>query len=129
MTKHTSENETTYTYQGFAYKQNSSPQTPWIVSFVASAEEIREWSSIPRRGKTEQGNIGFQRADDEKRVQKAASFFKKSPLNQSPTAIVLGLHPNKREIISELRFDDVNDTGDIRKCRLEVKINSSLNYT
>ena len=60
MSKHEQGTQTIYTYQGVAYKQNSDAQTPWIVSFVASAEEIREWASIPRRGKSEDGQIGFQ---------------------------------------------------------------------
>lgn len=81
-----------YHYQGLAYKQaQNRAEVPWILSFVAAAEELTEWSGIPRR--SEQNLVGFQRAYDPARVDKARDFFQ-TPNNQSPTALVIGIHPS-----------------------------------
>ena len=109
----------TKTYRGFAYKQNNHESAPWLISFVARAEDLRTWAGIPRR--SDQGLVGFQRADDDKRVLRAKEFFAKHSANQSPTSIVVGIHPpaedNKRRV--ELTFDE-GQTGDIRSGTLTV---------
>ncbi len=79
------------TYQAVAYRQSDSDAAPWLVSFVVSAEELLTWASIPQRA--ERDLIGFQRAADEKRVAKAKAFFQRRE-NQSPTSLIVGLHPD-----------------------------------
>lgn len=109
------------TYRGTAYRQNNSEKTPWLISFVARAEELREWTGIPRR--SEQGLVGFQRADDEGRVLKAKQFFDTHEENQSPTSIVVGIHPPAPggERTAILEFED-GATDDIRPCTLTVTL-------
>src|SRR4051794_15543753 len=80
----------TLTYRGTAYRQALDPGGPWIVSFVASAEELLEWAAIPRR--SEAHLLGFQRAGNEDRIRDARDFFSIST-NQSPTSLIIGLHP------------------------------------
>jgi hypothetical protein len=81
-----------FEYRGFAYKQaQNADEVPWILSFVVPAEELTEWAGIPRR--SEQNLVGFQRAVDPVRVDKARDFFQ-TPNNQSPTALVVGFHPS-----------------------------------
>ena len=77
-------------YKGTAYRQAQDATAPWLVSIVAPAEEIYEWAGIPRR--TNQSLTGFQRPDDEKRVEKTQKYFTAFSRNQSPTSLVLGIH-------------------------------------
>jgi hypothetical protein len=74
---------------------------------------------IPRR--SEQGLVGFQRADDQRRVGRAKEFFDKHVTNQPPTNIVVGIHPQGDGVARQvtLAFDD-GETGDIRNCTLTV---------
>jgi hypothetical protein len=95
-----------YEYRGTAYRQNVDAGTPWILSFVAIAEELVEWAGIPRR--SDDNLAGFQRAYDPARVAKAKSFFD-IPQNQSPTAIIVGIHPSDEAIVS-LTLDDAAAT-------------------
>lgn len=108
------------TYRGFAYRQNDDDHTPWLISFVARAEDLRTWAGIPRR--SEHGLVGFQRADDQRRVERAQEFFDKHSANQSPTSIVIGIHPpsdgDNRRV--SLAFDE-GECGDIRSCTLTVE--------
>src|SRR5437879_5348949 len=76
------------TYRGFAYRQTEAPAAPWLVTFVASSEELLTWAGIPR--KSEQNLTGFQRPMDDARVAKAKAFFD-MPNNQSPTALIVGI--------------------------------------
>lgn len=76
-------------YQGYAYRQATDPDAPWLFSFVATADDLLAWAGIPRRATRDL--IGFQRIEDPIRVGKTHQFFQK-PLNQSPTALILGLH-------------------------------------
>ena len=90
-----------YEYKFFAYKQSNHESANTILSFVASADEISEWSGVPRR--TDQLLTGFQRADDPKRVERAKEFFKK-PQNQSPTSLLVGF---MREGLGvDIKFDE-----------------------
>jgi hypothetical protein len=113
-----------YTYDGFAYRQNESADSPWLVTFVASAESVRAWASIPRR---HDGTPGFQRIDDPERVKNAKEFFDDFGRNQSPTAIVLGLHKTTPDspVRTELEFCEPDNAdpgvrGPIRRCKLKV---------
>jgi hypothetical protein len=106
-------------YIGTAYRQALDAKAPWLVSFVATAEDVSTWAGIPRR--TEKGLIGFQRPDDDNRVARAAEYFK-DPQNQSPTALILGVHrvndESQRRVILEFLDDDV--TKAVRRCKLKV---------
>jgi len=111
------------TYHGIAYRQSKDDRAPWLISFVASAEEILTWASIPRR--SDNVELGFQRIANEDKVAKAKEFFELASLNQSPTAIVLGIHPSavgQRTI--ELDFDETSPGTNIRECKLKVDIAS-----
>lgn len=112
----------TYTYEGIAYRQSTDPNSPLLISFVASAEELLDWAGIPRRGKLEQGQIGFQRTEDESRVLKAKAFFQYSA-NQSPTAIVIGVHQMATgdEELTKLELFGEEENS-IQKCRLTIQI-------
>src|ERR1039457_5434990 len=106
-------------YRGIAYRQSRSPDAPYLVSFVATAEELLEWAGIPRR--SEENLVGFQRASDPKRVDRAKKFFD-FPENQSPTALVVGLHPPAGRDPDALEVEmegDVNDS--IRPCCITVR--------
>lgn len=106
-------------YQGIAYRQSRSPDAPYLVSFVATAEELLEWAGIPRR--SEENLIGFQRAFDPKRVDLAKEFFA-FPENQSPTALVVGLHPSAGRDPDALKVKMGGDAGDsIRPCSITVR--------
>lgn len=76
-------------YPATAYRQAASASAPVLVSFVATAEDLLTWAGIPRR--TEQSMFGFQRIEDSGRVARAKEFFRLPP-NQSPTALVVGVH-------------------------------------
>jgi hypothetical protein len=112
-------------YEGFAYRQSRDPDAPWIVTFVCPAEELTTWAGIPQR--TDQTVLGFQRPEDVNRVEKAKEFFNLG-INQSPTAIVVGLHPpvgdDKRVV--RLEFIDTDESLAIRRCRLVVEWDSSV---
>ena len=107
------------TFPGIAYRQAQNPLAPWLVSFVATAEEISSWSGIPRR--SEKGLVGFQRPDDGGRVDRARDFFKELN-NQSPTALILGVHKvseeSRRRV--KLNFLDDDPSSSIRRCELKV---------
>src|SRR5688572_26521133 len=106
-------------YSGFAYRQSRDPKARWIVSFVAPAEDLLEWAGIPRRAS--ENLMGFQRTDDETRVERAKEFFNLG-VNQSPTALIVGIHelPEGSHRSVELRFLDGSDTDSIRPCELTV---------
>ena len=55
-----------YRYEATAYRQATNPESPWLIAFVATAEDLLKWAGIPRRA--EAGLIGFQRTDDAGRV-------------------------------------------------------------
>lgn len=110
-----------YTYKGTAYRQGTDPQAPWIVSFVAKAEELLEWVGIPRR--SERGLVGFQRIDDPIRVDRAKQFFME-PLNQSPTALIVGIHNPGSSDIRTVSLNFIDLEGDIRRCELIVEFSS-----
>ena len=109
----------TISYRGFAYRQGTAVDAPLIVTFVASAEEVIDWAGMPRRS-TDAEMAGFQRAYDEARVEKAKEFFQ-IPKNQSPTAIVLGIHPTQADAIggAQLTFHDPEDRT-VRSCTLGI---------
>jgi hypothetical protein len=113
---------THFEYLGVAYRQNKSSEAPWLVSYVVAAEELLEWAGIPRRATP--GLVGFQRTYDEARVMQAKKFFDLAP-NQSPTALVVGIHPiapsGNRPV--KLEFLDGDETSMVRKCRLVVEFN------
>jgi hypothetical protein len=106
-------------YPGVAYRQATNPSAPWLISFVATAEDIASWSGIPRR--SEKGLVGFQRPDDGGRVDRAREFFRESS-NQSPTALILGVHvvndSARRRVV--LEFLDEEESSTIRKCQLRI---------
>src|SRR5687767_8384759 len=94
------------TYRGLAYRQATSKGAPWLVTFVAIAEDITAWVGIPRRS-SDKSLVGFQRLEDQTRAEKAQKFFE-DPNNQSPTALIVGIHqmaPGIPQAI-ELVFDD-----------------------
>lgn len=110
-------------YEGFAYRQSQNPEAPWLVSFVASAEELTLWAGIPRRASDK--FIGFQRTEDPVRVDRARDFFNLG-INQSPTALIVGLHPalpGDQRIF--LDFLDNDHDEPVRKCRLRVLFEDS----
>lgn len=79
-------------YPALAYRQATNADAPLMVTFVAEAEDLITWASVPRRehkdGTVSRG--GFQRGLNKKRVQKVQEFFSFED-NQSPTAIILGV--------------------------------------
>src|SRR5688572_5108450 len=86
-----------YIYKGTAYKQTEHPDAPWILDFVAPVSEILAWAGIPRRSNSNM--TGFQRAFEPSRVTRARDFFKLGP-NQSPTSLIIGIHPTSQNIVS-----------------------------
>jgi len=108
-----------YRYEGVAYKQGLSDDAPWLVSFVATAEDVDTWAGIPRR--SEKGFVGFQRPDDSGRLIKASEFFK-APQNQSPTSLIIGAHKatDDAERLVSLTFQDTDTAANIRKCVIEI---------
>ena len=111
-------------YSAVAYRQATNPAAPWIVSFVAGAEDLLGWVGIPRR--TEKGLIGFQRLDNEEKVFRAKEYFME-PNNQSPTALILGIHesPNNSVKAVDLIFD-AEDTknANVKKCKLVINFDA-----
>src|SRR5262249_43648735 len=111
-----------FIYRGTAYRQSQDPEAPWLVTFVAPAEEVLIWAGIPRRA--EGRELGFQRTEDPKRVEKAKAFFQLAGNNQSPTALVLGIHqvpPDTSRIVT-LAFDNNDNTSSPRPCTLTVEL-------
>ena len=108
-------------YRAVAYKQATDPSSSWILSLVVPAEELLEWAGIPRRS-SDAEMAGFQRAYTESRVEKAKSFFE-IPVNQSPTALVVGLHATNSDAGSsvELKFDEGTEQESIRPCTVTVR--------
>ena len=110
-------------YFGTAYRQAQDPAAPWLISFVATAEEVSSWAGIPRR--SEKGLVGFQRPDDDSRVDRAQEYFK-DPVNQSPTALIVGIHrvssDAERRVRLEFLADDI--TAQTRACKLVVSFSS-----
>lgn len=88
------------TYPALAYRQTDAPNAPWLILFVASAEELLTWAGIPRRTDSD---VGFQRVDDPDRIQRTKEFFNLRP-NQSPTALIVGIHPPVNERTIEVIF-------------------------
>lgn len=114
----------THKYSGIAYRQTADLTTPWLVTFVATAEDISSWAGIPRR--SEKGLIGFQRPDDERRVTQAEGFFKNTK-NQSPTALIVGIHrpaEGERPRV-RLEFTDSDASAQIRACELHIDFDQS----
>jgi hypothetical protein len=105
-------------YRGTAYRQSTDKKAPWLVSFVAPAEQVLEWAGIPR--KSDKAIHGFQRAAEESRVLRAKEYFRQFSMNQSPTSVVMGLHPQHgigAQISLELEGDS---SGAIVDCKLIV---------
>lgn len=114
----------THKYSGIAYRQTTDSSAPWLVTFVATAEDISSWAGIPRR--SEKGLIGFQRPDDERRVTQAEGFFKNTK-NQSPTALIVGIHrpaSGERPRV-RLVFTDNDSEASIRQCELQIDFDQS----
>jgi hypothetical protein len=110
-----------YRYLGRAYRQALDDSAPWLLSFVAPADELSAWAGVPRR--SEQNRAGFQRLEDQGRVDRAKEYFQQ-PANQSPTSLILGLHGVLSEAIGvKLTFleEDEADTGGSRPCLLTVR--------
>jgi hypothetical protein len=112
-----------FRYKGFAYRQATELDAPWIVSFVTTAEQLRQWVGIPRR--SERGLVGFQRLDEDSRVERAKQFFS-VPQNQSPTALIVGIHKpateNSRSV--ELRIDNTS-SGPVWPCEITVNFDDA----
>lgn len=111
----------TVEYVATAYRQALDPSAPWLISFVAPAEEICKWAGIPR--KTDNDLTGFQRPDEELRVLKAKDYFSKFNTNQSPTSLVLGVHQQEpQHQLVQLMFESNADEGQTtRRCKVVVK--------
>jgi len=109
---------TTIEYHGTAYRQALDPSAPWLISFVAPAEEVNAWAGIPR--KTDNTLTGFQRPDEESRVLKAKDYFSKFTTNQSPTSLVLGIHAQADEhrLIKLVFLDDDKGESNVRRCKV-----------
>jgi hypothetical protein len=106
-------------YDGTAYRQALDPTAPWLISFVAPAEDIFRWAGIPR--KTDKALTGFQRPDDPPRVVKTQDFFSKFSQNQSPTSIVVGVHaPHPQQPIFAVEFVDPQPESPIQRCRVSI---------
>jgi hypothetical protein len=111
---------TTYRYRGRAYRQALDASAPWLLSFVANADDLKFWAGVPRR--TDQNQAGFQRLESQPRIDQAKEYFQQ-PLNQSPTSLILGLHGRlSDEISAVLEFlpDDDEDSGGSQPCELVV---------
>jgi hypothetical protein len=106
-------------YVGTAFRQALDDKAPWLIAFVAPAEELLEWAGIPR--KSDQSLIGFQRADEERRVVQAKDYFSKFNLNQSPTSLVMGIHPDLGGGTKiSLELAPIAKGAPIRQCKLVV---------
>jgi hypothetical protein len=111
----------TFKYLGTAYKQALDRRAPWLVTFVAPAEQLAFWAGIPRR--TDRALVGFQRPDEEPRVARAKAYFNEYGLNQSPTSLVLGLHPATGDGAAiSLDFEPGTENESIRPCTLTISV-------
>lgn len=108
-----------FEYLATAYRQASASDAAWIINFVAPAEELRLWAGIPRR--SDHNLAGFQRAPDAARIQKAKDFFKQ-PANQSPTALIVGLHPGASTLNGPISVEGLDPLRRISPCRLIVSL-------
>ena len=117
------DSKTEFVYNGFAYRQSRDPRASWLISFVASAEELLTWAGIPRRASEKL--VGFQRTDEPNRVERAKAFFDLG-VNQSPTALIIGLHQSLEGISPAVRLEflDDDESQSIRKCILRVRYDS-----
>lgn len=86
--------EKKFWYQGFRFQQR--PSGPKAVLFLARAEELREWGSVPQ--KTSKFMTGFQRAQIRGRVTEISKFFEDSA-NTSPTAVVVAFKPDVIRVV------------------------------
>lgn len=111
-------------YPAVAYRQARDPNANWIVSFVTSADDLVQWAGVPRR--TQQIVTGFQRLEDDARIKRAQEFFRMG-LNQSPTALIVGIHPigPGSEKAVELRFLDSDEDSSVRQAELIVSYDDS----
>src|SRR3954453_5574122 len=109
-----------FVYEGIAYKQALDPDTaPWIMTFVAPAEDITAWAGVPRRSSDRLA--GFQRAVDEPRRERAEEFFTQPP-NQSPTAVIVGIHQSYADDAGA-SFEWLGPEEDGRRsCRLTLTV-------
>lgn len=104
-------------YEGIAYRQAIDPSSPWLITFVACAEELSRWAGVPHR--SDENVTGFQRLEDPIRVQKAKEFFDIAQ-NQSPTAIVLGFHATPGGTEPGLSVTIEPGENSIRRCVVTV---------
>ncbi|MEV3985622.1 hypothetical protein [Nonomuraea sp. NPDC049758] len=112
------------TYEAIAYRQNRDGDGLWLLTFVASAEEILTWASIPRRAV--QDLIGFQRGADDTRVAKAKEFFRR-PNNLSPTSLIVGLHPREANS-SLLKVEFLEDENTVVNPRCRIHVNDQFDH-
>lgn len=108
-------------YKGIAYRQATDPESPWIASFVAKAEDLLRWAAIPRR--SEAHLLGFQRAGESSRIDAAREFFSIST-NQSPTSLILGLHPEGLNSGLSIEFSDTRERNEPTPCTLIVDVDA-----
>ncbi len=110
---------TTYQYRARAYRQAMDDSAPWLLSFVAKADDVRLWAGIPRR--SDQNRAGFQRLEAQPRIDQAKEYFQQ-PLNQSPTSLILGLHGKLADGIGAVieLLDSDDETGASVPCNLVV---------
>lgn len=113
-----------FRYPGRAYRQAQLEDAPWLVSFVADVSELSQWAGVPRR--TEQNQAGFQRLEDQGRIDRAKEFFQQ-PANQSPTSLILGLHGELADgIRASMVLTDADETGASRACELVIELLDDL---
>lgn len=112
-------------YPGIAFRQNRSPGSNWIISIVCAAEELREWAGIPRRA--EDDMTGFQRPENEDNIERIKAFFN-MPMNQSPTSLLVGVHPTENPSV-KLQFTADDPDSDVRTCQLEIDLDEQLGLT
>lgn len=114
-------------YRGTAYRQSRDLSAAWVASFVGRADDVLDWAGIPRR-RDPAG--GFQRVADPARINKAKKFFD-TALNQSPTALIIGVHktPPGCEPLVEFELGEKIEFGtpaeeeagdDLYECTLRV---------
>lgn len=83
-------------YIGLRFRQSDSPKSPYLVTFVAEAREIRSWAGVPHKT----GNFlgGFQRPLSS-RYQQLIEFFEEEG-NVSPTSIVVAFQSGRVSVSS-----------------------------
>lgn len=110
------------TYEGLAYRQTTTADSPWIITIVVAAEELLTWAGIPRRANSEEV-MGFQRAVNLERQEKARDFFLQAT-NQSPTALIVGFRlaaSDNPAILVELGPASPDSKAVYRTCRVTVE--------